>query len=161
MSIAEAWGVMGNLKASKAAAQEAPPAAKFTSAVMALKFVLSGNAHFTARSVKTGTRFTYRAEKSRELHGPTFVSVLTGPDYYEFLGVTFDGKTFKLGRKSRLSANAPSAITFCWLWLRLQKGLLHEQLELWHEGRCGKCSRLLTDPASIESGVGPVFRGRQ
>jgi hypothetical protein len=28
-------------------------------------------------------------------------------------------------------------------------------LEVWHDGRCGRCHRQLTDPVSIETGFGP------
>ena len=28
-------------------------------------------------------------------------------------------------------------------------------LEVWHEGRCGRCNRALTVPESIASGIGP------
>jgi hypothetical protein len=34
-------------------------------------------------------------------------------------------------------------------------------MELWHEGRCGKCGRALTVPESIESGLGPVCESRE
>lgn len=28
-------------------------------------------------------------------------------------------------------------------------------VEIWHEGKCGRCGRQLTVPESIESGFGP------
>lgn len=33
--------------------------------------------------------------------------------------------------------------------------------EFWHSGRCSKCGRELTDPVSIENGLGPVCGSRQ
>jgi hypothetical protein len=38
---------------------------------------------------------------------------------------------------------------------------LTEQVTVFHEGRCGKCNRKLTDPTSIRIGLGPVCRGDQ
>jgi hypothetical protein len=32
---------------------------------------------------------------------------------------------------------------------------LPDFIEVWHEGKCGKCGRTLTVPSSIESGIGP------
>ncbi len=35
-----------------------------------------------------------------------------------------------------------------------------EQLEVWHEGCCGKCGRKLTDAESIARGIGPECYGK-
>jgi hypothetical protein len=40
------------------------------------------------------------------------------------------------------------------LVLNLRK-FLPECIEIWHEGKCGKCGRQLTVPSSIETGIGP------
>ncbi len=42
----------------------------------------------------------------------------------------------------------------------LQHGNLPEALEVWHEGRCGRCGRKLTTPQSVETGFGPVCAER-
>jgi len=34
-------------------------------------------------------------------------------------------------------------------------------LEIWHEGRCGRCNRKLTVPASIALGIGPECGQRE
>jgi hypothetical protein len=46
-------------------------------------------------------------------------------------------------------------VAFAWFWDRLRNGNLPEQVEVHHEGRCGRCGRALTVPESIESGFGP------
>jgi hypothetical protein len=33
-------------------------------------------------------------------------------------------------------------------------------LEIWHSGRCGRCSRRLTVPESIAAGIGPDCAGK-
>lgn len=45
---------------------------------------------------------------------------------------------------------------FPWIWGRLVGGLpIPASVEIWHEGRCCRCNRKLTVPASIELGLGP------
>ena len=95
----------------------------------ALAFLLAGNARLTLRSLKTGTRFTYRVRAKEERApgapaaegGPFFVALLSGSDNehdYQFLGTIFPkaGSTpvFAHGRKSRIGSDAPSARAFAW-----------------------------------------------
>lgn len=121
-------------------------------------YILGGKAIVTVVSKKSGERFTFRvnekdvgsAEEPRSLF---FVSVLTGPENtrdYQFLGTIFDRESFRHGQKSRIGADAPSARAFAWVWSHLDS----DRFEVWHEGRCSRCSRTLTDPDSIERGLG-------
>jgi hypothetical protein len=127
----------------------------------ALEFALAGNARLTLVSKKTGQRFTYRVRQPKPKDDrpvPHFVKVLTGPDneaHYEFLGTVFKGGEYRLGHRSRITAKAPSAQAWAWFWPKLLGGTLPPQLEVWHEGRCGRCGRALTVPESIERGIGP------
>lgn len=137
-------------------------AAKFQTAAVALQFLLAGRARFTFVSEKTGTRFTFRVTQ-RDAQSPHFVSVLTGSDNesaYTYLGTIFEGKVFRATQKSTLR-NAPSFKAFEWAWGYLARGEMPPSMELWHEGRCGKCGRALTVPESIESGLGPVCESRE
>ncbi len=132
-------------------------------------FVLAGNATITIRSQKTETRFTFRIRTPAEKkHGSNiwFVSTLTGSDNnntYQYIGQIRDTLLYDHGRRSRITADAPSAKAFQWFWNMVEGGhseydravRLFEQLEVWHEGRCGRCGRKLTVPESIESGFGP------
>lgn len=47
------------------------------------------------------------------------------------------------------------AKVFGWAWFRLFGEGLPPEVEIWHEGSCGCCSRPLTVPASIRLGIGP------
>jgi len=132
---------------------------RLQSAADALRFAYAGKSTLTLVSVKTGARFTYRisAAPDGQAH---FVGVLTGADNdrdYSYLGRIARG-VFWLGRKvpraGDISTDAPSAKAFDWFWRQLAKGNLPDTLEVWHEGRCGRCGRKLTVPASIESGFG-------
>ena len=143
------------------------PRAELVDPAVTIAFMLARNAHVTFQSRRTGTRFTYRvrAAKPHPDGGPShFVSVLTSSDNdhgYEYLGCFFNRKMYAHGRKSRISSDAPSAVAFMWVWKHLFAGKMHPELAVYHEGRCGRCGRRLTDPTSIETGLGPKCRGRR
>lgn len=127
------------------------------------EFMLAGNAVFTLRSKRTGTRFTYRIRKPDE-GKPHFVGVLTGVDNhssYTFLGSIFRETEYRLGQRSKIAFDAPSARAFSWFWKALSRNVLHPKLEVWHEGTCGRCGRKLTVPESIASGLGPECARRR
>lgn len=141
---------------------------QITSAADALRFALAGNARLTLVSKKTQHRFTYRIRQPKEPNQPPgaepphFVQVLTGPDNtgdFTFLGTIFKRGEYRIGRKSPISAAAPSAMAWAWFWPRLLKDRIPETMEVWHEGRCGRCGRALTVPESIERGIGPECAG--
>lgn len=125
-------------------------------------FVTGGKAFFTLRSVKTGTRFTYKVTANEE--GTSyFVSLLNGPDNwtnYMYLGLIGKDRSFRLTAKSNATADALSVKAFDWTWKRLSAGQSIDGVEIWHEGKCGRCGRKLTVPESIESGFGPECAGK-
>jgi hypothetical protein len=49
---------------------------------------------------------------------------------------------------------------FDWMWTHLLRDAIPGMLEIWHEGRCGRCSRKLTVPESLKSGFGPECAGK-
>jgi hypothetical protein len=49
----------------------------------------------------------------------------------------------------------PAFVALNWALVNLAADIMPAQLEFWHEGRCARCARPLTDPASIEAGFGP------
>ncbi len=141
------------------------PRAELVTPATTIAFMLAGNAHVTFQSRRTETRFTYRVSAADPRPGdkrppPHFVSVLTGPDFYEYLGCIFDRKVYSHGRKSRIALDAPSAVAFAWVWKKLSGGDMHSELAIYHEGRCGRCGRRLTTPESVATGLGPVCATR-
>ena len=121
----------------------------------ARRFALAGDAIFTVKNVTTGGRFTFRVDS--EEGRPSFVKVLTGPENstdYTFIGSIFNGKNFKHSPKSRITADAKSVKSFEWIWTHIDA--LPENIEVWHEGKCCRCGRLLTTPESIATGIGPT-----
>lgn len=120
---------------------------------------------------------------------PIFASVLTGSDNeseraYTYLGTVWGDaadRRYVHGKKSRIGQDAPSALASAWIVERFAEleailiaGPAAEDagdkladslrllgcVELWHEGRCGRCAHRLTVPASIETGLGPVCAER-
>lgn len=137
---------------------------RFGNAQDALTYILSGKGTITVRSVKTGTRFTYRL-RLKEGDNPgtrghvVFVSLLTGQDNntsYSYLGQFFTNQqVYFHGRKSKIGHDAPAAKAFDWVFKQLTRKQLPTQLEVWHEGICGRCGRKLTVPESVKQGFGP------
>ena len=96
-----------------------------------------------------------------------FVSLLNGQDnessymYLGYIRTSQAGPVYFHGhRKSKIGEDAPSAKAFEWMWRRIVVDLLPSSLDIWHEGRCGRCARLLTVPESIASGFGPECIGK-
>lgn len=125
----------------------------------AKRFIFAGNARFTFVNSKSGNRFTYQVRKSKT--SPTyFVAVLSGPDNienYRYMGVIFEEEMiFKWTKKSRVKPESTSFRAFYWLFNMLKEGKeLPDYVKIYHEGRCGRCGKVLTVPESILSGFGP------
>lgn len=133
-----------------------PVPGQITDAVEAMSFIQSGNAHFTLVSKSTGTRYTYHVRESDDGRC-FFVSVLYGPDNtgdYVYAGIIRDGEP-RTTRGSKITATDKRWRAFVWTYTKLASGHLPDALEIWHEGRCGRCARLLTVPESIRNGIGP------
>lgn len=120
------------------------------------RFVTAGKAYFTLRSVKTGTRFTYRVRASKD-GNVLFAGVLDGTDnesHYAYMGL-IKGLHLVPTAKSKVSTDAPSSKGLSWFLEALTGGHVPSTVEFWHEGRCGCCGRRLTVPESIQNGIGP------
>ena len=137
--------------------------AGFTTVADAKDFILGGNAIVTLTSEKTGKHFTFKIKEKKEegLAGRnlSFVRVLAGPDntsFDESLHIGFIpsiGCKLIAGKKGK--PDAPSFKALAWVLNHLEAGVFPANCKIQHEGRCSMCSRRLTDPVSIERGVGP------
>lgn len=131
----------------------------FSSATNALNFLFGGNAIMTFESKKTGVRYTFKVTLSDD-QKTYFVSLLTGPDNtadYSYVGIIpANAKSdFRLTKKSRMTPDSTPVRAFRWVHDALSHEILPGGVTLWHEGRCGRCKRVLTVPSSVESGFGP------
>ncbi len=132
-------------------------------------YCLAGRAVVTIKSITTGTRFTLRIKRDPDKKPLWFVSLLTGPENdsdYQYMGIITpkgSGYTpgvttyfnFRVTAKSRIGVTAPSMLAASFLATHFED----PRMEVWHEGRCGRCGRTLTVPESIASGIGPTCAG--
>lgn len=133
----------------------------------AMAYMFAGRATVTFQSAKTGARFTYKIKPSdvdafkagKEVR--FFVKFLSGPDNtrdYTYIGQVFHNE-FTLTAKSRangFSETTPAYIAFKAAYDSLKTAtVMPKMLEVFHSGKCGRCNRKLTVPASVQSGFGP------
>jgi hypothetical protein len=128
----------------------------------ALHFMEAGNATVTLVSKATAARYTFKVRKSDngEIH---FVSLMNGPDNeqaFAYIGYIRRSVFFHGGIKAKASADAPSVKAFAWTWKLLQQDIMSPALEIYHEGKCGRCGRKLTVPESVSRGIGPDCSNR-
>jgi hypothetical protein len=124
-----------------------------------VKFFQGGRALFTVANGK-GEHYTFKIRQPKGDNKPFFVSLLTGPNNegdYTYLGIynPNDHKVF-LTAKSKMNENSTPVKVINWAIGIVASGkTLPEGYSIQHEGRCCRCGRLLTDPTSIELGIGP------
>lgn len=131
------------------------------------KFILAGKAIFTLESTRTGKWFTYKVNKKEFKNRETgevektfyFVSLLRGPQNdsdYTYLGTINPNFYVNTTPKSKISKDAISFKALSFFASYLRKGELHDEINFYHEGICGKCGKKLTTPTSISIGLGPI-----
>ena len=126
---------------------------KITNTKEALKFMFAGKSIITFLNSQSGNRFTFKVKQAKDSN-LFFVSVLTSPDTYTYIGTCIEGN-YKHGKKSSITKDAQSVKVFEFMLNRLKTDDLPDFLEVWHEGHCGKCGKRLTVPSSILNGLGP------
>ena len=146
----------------------------------ALAYILGGEATFTALSIATGKRFTFKCDRAKEWNQSTkkeewqdrwYVKVLTGPDNtynYTYMG-TIDTRQsgsnkwyIRQTKKSGIGEEATSWKSFDYIIDKLQNGFdyindtLSTKIKIYHDGTCSICSKKLTDIVSVSTGFGPI-----
>lgn len=129
-------------------------------------FIFAGKAIFTVQS-PNGTHKTFKVLKvqGEGYDRPIWtVMALVGPDNNSnyrrigyMIGDPAEKKVYFKGAKN-LPANHALIQAFVWILGRAEKGEFSTKsgtAHVYHEGRCGRCGRRLTVPASIHRGLGP------
>jgi hypothetical protein len=73
---------------------------------------------------------------------------------YKYIGI-IKNYNFHYSRKSTIERDSRSVIVFDYVILNLWQETLNTSIEIYHDGRCGRCGRQLTTPDSVTSGFGP------
>jgi len=130
------------------------------------EFLTAGQAIFTV-SNPSGEHYTYKVSapyKQSETNPFWFVKVLTGPDNtrdYTYAGLLQHTGNLVVTAKSKYKSDSKPFLVAKWaisvIWGELN---IPDGYKIQHEGRCGRCGRSLTDPTSIETGLGPICAGR-
>ena len=124
-------------------------------------FIFGGNATFTVINTQTKNRFTFRVKQPKNNKSVFFVSVLNGSDNnsnYTFIGTYFNKTSNYIhGKKSHITKDAQSAKVINWFFSRfIDSEEKYPFIQVYHEGKCGKCGRKLTTPDSVKKGLGPI-----
>ena len=130
---------------------------KMTDIANISSFLLAGRTIITLKSEQTQKHFTYRVNRDKKSN-LYFVSVF-GYNNYSYLGCLYEkpsGLRYTTTARSQASPDAPSQQAFALFINNLNRGRLHSKLSVYHEDRCGRCGKPLTDPDSIERGLGPT-----
>lgn len=134
-------------------------------------FLLAGKAHFTAENLTSGQRFTFRISKVEPEEGSPyktpcwFAGLLTGPDnehHYDYLGMVLpQGLELRLTKASKRPEGDQAVRVLRWVLKLVENGgPIPKGYAIHHEGKCGRCGRLLTVPSSIAAGLGPECVGK-
>lgn len=118
-----------------------------------LSFIRAGNATFTLHSDRTGKHYTYKVRKKKDQDNIHFVSVSAGT-LFNYIGSIWQGWKFK----AKSGGDSVLGFDYFWRWM-IERNQIPQGITFYHEGRCGKCGRPLTDPTSIERGLGPDCAG--
>lgn len=122
------------------------------------RFILAGNAYFTVVNVITNNKLTFHIVRPKE-KGPWFVWATNKKGKYGFLGTIFQrttGLEYDWGwRNGKFTKDSVANKSFKYLWKKMLSNSLSAKIVFYHNSRCGRCGRRLTDPKSIKRGFGP------
>lgn len=113
-----------------------------------IDFLFGGRAKFTLKSLKTGRGVQFYCKQ--KVH----YTAVHHPDS-GYLGAITKVKGDEIQFKpihNPYNKHSPEGI-FAWFCRHYTE---YDKIELWHHGECSMCGRALTDPKSIERGIGPV-----
>jgi len=123
---------------------------------------------FTLTNKDKGTHLTFRSRRPRgwTINSPVLVDLMVGCDNegsFEFIGSVSGNGFFKVSQKSKVQEERlkVSSRTMVWLLTKLNNGVeLPEALEIKGSTGCARCGRKLTNPDSIDDGLGPICRAK-
>lgn len=123
-------------------------------------YITGGKGVVTLKSY-TGIHHTYSFEapsQNKSDDNLLFVKTLVNNDTWVYVGMYKNGK-FQLTKASKYTKDSPIVKGVYYIMKLMYKpGFSDDRMHLFHEGICSVCGRPLTNPESIQIGVGPVCR---
>lgn len=120
------------------------------------KYVFAGNAYFTLTSKKTNTHYTYNIYRKK--NSPIwYVKIHDGHSnvYSGYIKVINGIYKYYKGSSGNYDMSDNRILSLMWFIRHMKDVDITDKIILQHVGKCCKCGRKLTDPKSIELGVGP------
>ncbi len=127
---------------------------KMTDTEAIRKFIYGGKAVFTIRSQTSGKHWSFSIRETKKKDG-FFVFGLGYQQEFSYMGLIKHDR-YHITANSQYSSDNERHLIIAHLLEYIRRGALHKKFEFFHEGKCGVCGRPLTDPESIERGLGPV-----
>lgn len=133
---------------------------------LSTKFLFAGKAVFTVTNSDTGEQHTFKLRGTdrvnldgQALEKKFFLNIkCTGGKYpYRYIGLV-DVNTGRVITTARSDYKPPSKEYNAGAWavqVIVQGKRIPLRYQIEHAGRCGRCARMLLDPASKETGIGP------
>lgn len=164
---------MSNILPFPTEPKEKPHTARLTTWRAVREFIFAGKATFTILNTATGVRYTYKFSQPHykdpvvQAAAPYFVNLLTGQNnQYTYMATVLTNvdkyKLFKT-RSSKLNERSTPWVAIQWMLNLIKRWEADHTnapwpigFQFWHEGKCARCARPLTDPKSIARGFGPL-----
>lgn len=122
-----------------------------------ISFLLGGKCECIIRNINTNNSFKFQIKSNTESSGGNMYFVYTYVDgksvYAGFIGGKKREYTYTQGKKGVLSENEIEIKALMYVLKNAHK--LPDNVEVLHVGKCSRCGRKLTNPDSINIGVGP------
>lgn len=122
-------------------------------------YILGGHGVVTLMSDTTGAHHTYRFEapsNRKPNDDMMFIYTLVDGSNWTYVGMYRNG-AFRLTAKSKFGVDTSIVKGIAFIFkMMLNSDFKDDRMHLLHEGICSRCGRPLTNPASIELGIGPT-----
>ena len=137
------------------------------------EFIFSGHSVLTCMNTETGKHKTFMIDKSDDgrvhffkIRGdkdgvfvPLTKDLKKQKKNWVYVGMTLPNGKFITTRGSKVTRDSQSFRSIEWLLRASTEWSLgidkYPQIEVYHEGFCGRCGRPLTNPESVQLGYGP------
>lgn len=128
----------------------------FSTVAQVKSYIFGGNATFTVKSLETGNHLTYKVKRIKG-DKDRFLALRRVGETYMNLGVLSKEQVhmWPVAAIKTMVEHIPHFVALRWLLGLLRKDQLPSKALVFHEGSCGICGRPLTDPTSIQRGIGP------